>query len=614
VTGTLLPTLQNLWSMFRRDILPVLMDLAQFILESVLPAIIDFAGWLEKYQGWLMPIAVGIGAIVVALYIYNTAVSVVAAVTKAYIAVQAALNFVMEANPIGVVVLALIALAAGLVYAYTRSETFRDIVQAVWEAVSGFVLGAIDKISGAISGVWNWVSEHWPLLLAILTGPIGLAVLAIVSHWDTIKSAFTGVKDWIGQKIEDVVGFFVGMKDRVKEIVSDLITGLGIIWGGIENALAVPINWVIQHVYTDGIQKVWNNVVSKIPGVGDLPDIPALHFAGGGVVPGNHSRDDVPIYATPGELVVPTGVASRFGGAERLMSMLGFGGGGGAGGHYFLGGIIHDVAGIASDAWDAVGHAARGALAAAARPIIHGFESMADGAMGDMGPLGKLLSRGTHTLGDAILDWIVGDDAKVPATIVSSAVGGVDQWRGAVDFVLGMLGLPTSLDNGVLNIIAFESGGNPNAINLWDSNAQAGHPSQGLMQTIPGTFAAYRSGNLPDNILDPYANIYAGVNYALQRYGTSFLAAGGNHGPSGNYLGYELGTPYVPQTGPALLHRGERVWTSGENAEWAAGLLDAVNGLRSDLAQHGEYVVAGYKSSVDDVARAAAMGGSRRPL
>ncbi|MGH3989690.1 MAG: transglycosylase SLT domain-containing protein, partial [Pseudonocardiaceae bacterium] len=52
---------------------------------------------------------------------------------------------------------------------------------------------------------------------------------------------------------------------------------------------------------------------------------------------------------------------------------------------------------------------------------------------------------------------------------------------------LGMMGLPQALAKGVKTIIVHESGGNPDAINNWDSNAARGTPSQGLMQTIPAT-------------------------------------------------------------------------------------------------------------------------------
>jgi hypothetical protein len=101
-----------------------------------------------------------------------------------------------------------------------------------------------------------------------------------------------------------------------------------------------------------------------------------------------------------------------------------------------------------------------------------------------------------------------------------STGGSVNRWAGLVDQALQLLGQPLSLAAGVLRRINFESGGNPAAINLTDINAQNGHPSQGLMQTIPSTFAAYAGGFASRGIDDPFANIYAGLSYALARYGS----------------------------------------------------------------------------------------------
>lgn len=92
--------------------------------------------------------------------------------------------------------------------------------------------------------------------------------------------------------------------------------------------------------------------------------------------------------------------------------------------------------------------------------------------------------------------------------------------------------------NNLKTIIEHESGGNPNAINRWDSNARAGHPSQGLMQTIPSTFHAYA---LPgyDNILSPVDNIIAGTRYAISRYGYTWQVPGIVALHNGNpYVGY----------------------------------------------------------------------------
>ncbi|WP_280493665.1 transglycosylase SLT domain-containing protein [Nocardia asiatica] len=70
-------------------------------------------------------------------------------------------------------------------------------------------------------------------------------------------------------------------------------------------------------------------------------------------------------------------------------------------------------------------------------------------------------------------------------------------------------------------LIERESGGDPNAVNNWDSNAAAGRASRGLTQTIPGTFSAYHVAGTSSNIHDPVANVAASMNYVMERYDVS---------------------------------------------------------------------------------------------
>ena len=93
--------------------------------------------------------------------LHTTATTAMAAAHKAAAAgatglqvAQAALNTVLSANPIGLVVAALAALAAGLVTAYHTSETFRNIVNGAFQAVAriaqstiGAAIGWLDKLS-----------------------------------------------------------------------------------------------------------------------------------------------------------------------------------------------------------------------------------------------------------------------------------------------------------------------------------------------------------------------------------------------------------------------------------------------------------------------------------
>ena len=90
----------------------------------------------------------------------------------------------------------------------------------------------------------------------------------------------------------------------------------------------------------------------------------------------------------------------------------------------------------------------------------------------------------------------------------------------------------------IWQIIQHESGGNPNAINNWDSNAAKGTPSKGLMQCIDPTFNSYQLPGHGD-IWNPVDNICAGVNYALSRYDSLANVPGIKATESGGgYVGY----------------------------------------------------------------------------
>lgn len=177
--------------------------------------------------------------------------------------------------------------------------------------------------------------------------------------------------------------------------------------------------------------------------------------------------------------------------------------------------------------------------------------------------------------------------------------GGAEQWRGTVIQALGLLGQPTSLVDGILYAIQCESGGNPNAINLTDINAQNGHPSQGLLQTIPSTFAAYRNPSLANNITDPLANIYAGLNYMIQRYGS---IANVINPRMGGWYGYSVGTRYVPDDMLAMIHKGEAILPAGQNPYSSSG-----GDYLADLALNmfGDQGLSGIGFDLDGV-----MGGS----
>ncbi|WP_024800078.1 transglycosylase SLT domain-containing protein [Nocardia sp. BMG51109] len=95
----------------------------------------------------------------------------------------------------------------------------------------------------------------------------------------------------------------------------------------------------------------------------------------------------------------------------------------------------------------------------------------------------------------------------------------LDGWIHEALDIMAARGIPGSYD-GIYRNIMRESTGNPQAINLYDSNAAAGIPSKGLLQVIDPTFQAYHVEGTPVDVWDPVANIVAACNYAAHRYGS----------------------------------------------------------------------------------------------
>lgn len=123
---------------------------------------------------------------------------------------------------------------------------------------------------------------------------------------------------------------------------------------------------------------------------------------------------------------------------------------------------------------------------------------------------------------------------------------GVEQWRSLATKALQLTGQYSAANlNRLLYQMQTESSGNPNAINLWDSNAKRGTPSKGLMQVIDPTFRAYAMAPYNKNIWDPLSNMIASIRYAVSRYGSLSRAYQGHGYASGGF----------PQTGEFFMAR-----------------------------------------------------------
>jgi phage-related protein len=143
--------------------------------ELVLPAIDKFAVVLQNVSGFVSEnekavgiLVLAIGGLALAVLAVNAAMKVYQATLLVVKAAQFALNLVMSANPIALVVLAIAALVAAFVVAYNKSETFRNIINGLFSAIKTGVTASVDFLKGYLNtvlgfykGIFNGIATLW---------------------------------------------------------------------------------------------------------------------------------------------------------------------------------------------------------------------------------------------------------------------------------------------------------------------------------------------------------------------------------------------------------------------------------------------------------------------
>lgn len=160
--------------------------------------------------------------------------------TKASAAAQWLLNAAMNANPIGLIIGGLTLLAAGLLVAYQKSETFRGIVDSIgrffrdvlWpilvdvaQAVGGFFADAFDKVSGIISVAISVYGAYLGLVLDIVKAVGGFLYDAFTIVADVVVTVAKAVGGFLVDAFNtarDAVGFVI---DVVK-VIADFLGGI----------------------------------------------------------------------------------------------------------------------------------------------------------------------------------------------------------------------------------------------------------------------------------------------------------------------------------------------------------------------------------------------------
>lgn len=281
------------------------------IISTLGDAIGKVIDWILKNRDTVMILVTAIGAGVAAFKAYQIIMGIVKGVQKAWqagmvimkivtgtaTAEQLGLNAAMLANPIGIVIAAIVGLIAGLVWFFTQTK----LGKKVWADFMKFMSDTMTAIGQWFSDVWQGMVKGWNAFVGFLGDSLNNIGKWFAGLWNGIVDVWNGVGKFFGKVVDGISSIFKGAINGYismwENLINFVIHGLNFILGGAK--------WLGPVLGAIGI---------KVK-IGDIPDVHLPRLAKGGIVP-----------ATPGGRIVQVAEAGQ---AEaviplnRLNDMLG---------------------------------------------------------------------------------------------------------------------------------------------------------------------------------------------------------------------------------------------------------------------------------------------------
>lgn len=287
--------LSETWRQFQANVgAPVLENLVPIIqnITTALQGWIDGVDWdaftadvnnfvdtILNNGDLILSIIAGIGAAFVTWNVASlingavNAIKAFQAANEGATVAQAALNLVMSANPIGIVVTAIAALVTGLIAFYKTNDEFREKVNAAWAAVKTAVLNACTAFENAVDKFFDKVVEIGNAVVSFFKSVpkqmVEIGKNIVMGLWDGIKA----MASWIGDKVS---GFFGGIVDSVKGMLG--IHSPSRVFAGIGKNMALGLG--------EGFDKQMQGVSASIQSAIPTPTVDTVYNAAAGMVNG----------------------------------------------------------------------------------------------------------------------------------------------------------------------------------------------------------------------------------------------------------------------------------------------------------------------------------------
>ncbi|MEQ7063379.1 tape measure protein, partial [Enterococcus hirae] len=210
-------------------------------IEAAMPSIANFMGKLGEFAKWIADNRESL----------TWLVGIIGGITLAIkgLAVASAIFGAISVVAGGLVV-ALGALVGALVVAYTKSETFRNIVNAAFTAVKNVVMGVVNNLVayykmlwGVLQWLWGNISS-WASWIGNKFIDMKNSVVSTVQNlWNSVKDFFS---NGIGDTWNKIVGWAANVWNKFGELKNNVSRAVTDTWTGIKDSFSGGIDTVVQ--------------------------------------------------------------------------------------------------------------------------------------------------------------------------------------------------------------------------------------------------------------------------------------------------------------------------------------------------------------------------------
>lgn len=213
----------------------------------------------------------------VAMVASAVATGAVAAATGVATAAQWLWNAALTANPIGIIIIAIAALVAGLIWFFTQTELGKQIwanVSAffitVWQSISDFFVTIWTNISSFFVTVWTWIVAFATAYVMVVQTIITTVLTFISTVWNAI---WTGISTFFGIIWAAIVLVVTTYINIVSTIITTVVTAVAAVWNAIWDGISAFFGAVwagivaVATTYVNIVLSVISGVVSTVSGI-----------------------------------------------------------------------------------------------------------------------------------------------------------------------------------------------------------------------------------------------------------------------------------------------------------------------------------------------------------